>query len=56
MAQVPTHNFSLGEGGGGRADPEAIYNLFDFQNYEKSSRNYNCNITLLATAFIYIQI
>jgi hypothetical protein len=29
--QVRTHNFSLRGGGG--ADPEAIYNLFDFKNY-----------------------
>jgi hypothetical protein len=51
--QVRTQNFSLGGGG-----LEATYNLCSILKIvlQKSYRMYNCNITLFATVFIYIQI
>jgi hypothetical protein len=55
--QECTQNFSLGGGGGG-ADPEAIYNLCLILKtmLQKSCHKCNCNITRFATAFIYTQI
>jgi hypothetical protein len=45
----------LSLGVGWRADPEAIYKLFDFKNYViKTRRKYS--ITLFGTAFTYVRI
>jgi hypothetical protein len=52
--KVRTQNFSLGGGGGG-ADPEAVYNLCLILNI-MLQKSCTYNITLSATAFIYIQI
>ena len=46
LLQARTHIFFYLEG----ADPEAVYNLFYFKNHV------TCNITLSATAFLYMQI
>jgi hypothetical protein len=49
----PHPEFLISEGG----DLEAIYTLFDFENYViKSCRKYNCNVTLFETAFADIKI
>jgi hypothetical protein len=49
--QVCTQNFSLGGGGG--ADPEAIY---DFSKSCYKTHVVRYNVTLSATTFIYIRI
>jgi hypothetical protein len=55
FVQVGTKKCLDLEGGGGVADPEAIYNLYLFLKIViKSCHKYN--ITLSVTAFIYIQI
>jgi hypothetical protein len=46
--------FLLRRRGGG---PEALCNMFDFKDHViKIMSKYSCNITMLETVFIYIQI
>jgi len=50
-------SFFVGMGGGGAVDPESVY-MYDLYFILKNCYviKYYCNITLFATAFIYIQI
>jgi hypothetical protein len=50
--------FLIGGGEGGGGDLDAMYNLCSILKIvlQKSCHKYNCNITLFATVFTYIQI